>query len=267
MSLFIRLSLLVTFLGFLFFIPSSSHATSDGVTSLEQILSESITVDGGGQFDGLGALGLPHIDNKNISSQEKGAETIVIFLRRVADSLAMLLGAVAIFFIVINAKRIVFSLGAEEKITQAKTNIAWALGALLVVVFSYVIANSMINSVYKIGGTPESMSGPAGNLAPAQQQQPNGKVPQKSSKNNNSSSSMKNSSDKCYFDIQKIDGRYGTETKRAAECDSELAGKHGLEVGNSDSRYRSTNTGYGGKIDSQVKDFQQAFKDNFQKKK
>jgi hypothetical protein len=69
-------------------------------------------------------------------------------IQRVTNYISALAAGIAILFIVINAGKLVLSLGGSDEITSAKKGLTWALGGLGVIMFAFVIAKTVISIVF-----------------------------------------------------------------------------------------------------------------------
>ncbi len=81
---------------------------------------------------------LPVSDNG--APKEALADTIQGFTNVISGFSA----GVAILFIVINAGKLIFAVGSSDEITKAKKGITWSLLGLLLVVFAFIIAKTVI---------------------------------------------------------------------------------------------------------------------------
>lgn len=92
---------------------------------------------------------------------------------RVVNIILGIVGTVAIFFIVNNAWFMVAAGGSEEKITQHKKGLTWAVIGLVLIVLSYSIIRFIIEIPFQAdektatAGASEASGGGAGNAAPA----------------------------------------------------------------------------------------------------
>lgn len=65
-------------------------------------------------------------------------------IRRVSNIILGLAGIVAIYFIITNSWFLILAAGSEEKITQHKKGIAWALLGLVFIILSYSIIRFIV---------------------------------------------------------------------------------------------------------------------------
>lgn len=69
-------------------------------------------------------------------------------IQNIINGLTGIAGGVAILFIVINAAGLVFSVGNTDAISNAKKGLTWACIGLVLIIFSYIIAKTIINLTY-----------------------------------------------------------------------------------------------------------------------
>lgn len=100
------------------------------------------------------------------ASPEGAVTTVASLMQRIADGMAALAAAVAILFVVINGARITFSFGSTEELGKAKKGLIWAAAGLVLIIFAYIIAKSVIALVYS-GADGSSAVGTAYINAPA----------------------------------------------------------------------------------------------------
>lgn len=83
-----------------------------------------------------------------INGQQGVVLGVTSLIQGIANGLAALAGAVAVLFIVINGARMTFSFGDTEALSKARKGLMWSVAGLLLVVFAYVIAKSVVALVY-----------------------------------------------------------------------------------------------------------------------
>jgi uncharacterized membrane protein YgcG len=92
---------------------------------------------------------LPGSSKKDAEAYTNGSpEQLTGMFQNIMNGLAGMAAAVAIFFIVINAMKLTFSAGESDEITNAKKSISWSLAGLLLIIFSYIIAKTIISTTY-----------------------------------------------------------------------------------------------------------------------
>lgn len=88
---------------------------------------------------------------------------VTSLIQGIGGGLAVIAGAVAVLFIVINGAKITFSFGNSEMLSQAKKGLMWSIAGLLLVVFAYVLTKSIVALVYSGEGSG-SASGVRGSM-------------------------------------------------------------------------------------------------------
>ncbi|MCK5460574.1 hypothetical protein KAI58_01160 [Candidatus Gracilibacteria bacterium] len=69
-------------------------------------------------------------------------------IQNIINGLAGVAGGVAVLFVIMNAAKLVFAVGGSDELTKAKKGFTWAAAGLLLVIFSYVIAKTVISLTY-----------------------------------------------------------------------------------------------------------------------
>lgn len=70
-------------------------------------------------------------------------------LHRIVSIILSIAGVIAIFFIIQNAFGLVTSAGGEEKVTQHKKGLMWAIIGLILIILSYSIIRFIIDLTFK----------------------------------------------------------------------------------------------------------------------
>jgi len=111
--------------------------------------------------------GVPGASFSDPNTTPEGAvKTLASLMQRIANGLAAVAAAVAILFVVINGARLTFSFGDSEQLGKAKKGLIWAGAGLVLIIFAYVIAKSVIALTYS-GADGSSAIGNAQVNAPA----------------------------------------------------------------------------------------------------
>lgn len=69
-------------------------------------------------------------------------------MQKLANGLAGIAAAVAIFFVVLNAFRMVTSIGDADTVSKAKRGLLWSAAGLVLIIFSFVIAKTVLYILY-----------------------------------------------------------------------------------------------------------------------
>ncbi len=72
-------------------------------------------------------------------------EKVFSFAGDIIITILQFAGGVAVLFIVINAAKMLLAAGEEDKITEAKTGLLWAIGGLILMILSYTIIEFVVN--------------------------------------------------------------------------------------------------------------------------
>lgn len=78
----------------------------------------------------------------------------IFFTMRIVNAVLGIAGVVAIFFILNNAFYMIASAGSEEKITQHKKGLMWALVGLVLIILSYSIIRFIVSVPFQAGEAP-----------------------------------------------------------------------------------------------------------------
>lgn len=108
--------------------------------------------------------GVPGASLSSGGSPEGAVVAFAVLLQRITDGVAALAASVAILFVVINGARLTFAFGNTEALGKARKGLIWAAAGLVVIIFAYVIAKTVIALVYS-GSDGSAVIGTA-NLAP-----------------------------------------------------------------------------------------------------
>lgn len=83
-----------------------------------------------------------------ISEEETPKEALADTIQAFTNVISGFAAGVAILFIVVNAGKLIFAVGGSDEITKAKKGITWAFLGLLVVMFAFVIAKTVISLTF-----------------------------------------------------------------------------------------------------------------------
>ena len=90
----------------------------------------------------------------------QGFRNNIVF--RITSVLLGIAGIVAVYFIVANGFFLVVSAGQEDKVTQHKKGLMWAIAGLLLIILSYSIISFIINLTFVADqGAPAAEGAPA----------------------------------------------------------------------------------------------------------
>lgn len=155
------------FLGFFIALLSTGSVVSltfaeEGGYSLRDALNQSSGMTEEALNESL--IYLPGADDT--STENKGGVAHLSYtIQKFINGFTALAGAIAVLFIVINGGKMVISAGDSDQLTSAKKGLTWAIAGLLLIIFSYVIAKTVITLTYSgeeysseetVDPTPES---------------------------------------------------------------------------------------------------------------
>ncbi len=83
---------------------------------------------------------------------------VTSLIQGMANGLAAIAAVVAVLFIVINGARMTFSFGDSEALSKSRKGLMWSIAGLLLVIFAYVIAKSVVALVYSGEGVGTASS-------------------------------------------------------------------------------------------------------------
>lgn len=82
------------------------------------------------------------------NNKEEDPSNFTKMIQNIINGLTGIAGGIAILFIVINAAGLVFAVGNSDDISNAKKGLTWSIIGLILIIFAYVIAKTVINLTY-----------------------------------------------------------------------------------------------------------------------
>jgi uncharacterized membrane protein YidH (DUF202 family) len=90
---------------------------------------------------------MPGIKNQDINPTKE----VPLIIQKLINGITLLAGGLAVLFIAVNGFRLTFGAVDSDQISQAKTGLIYGAVGLVVIIFSYIIAKTVIALTYIAG--------------------------------------------------------------------------------------------------------------------
>lgn len=95
--------------------------------------------------------------NDTLNAQDGGAKTgTIVFLQIISGALLYFAAPIGVIMIVLAGFKMVVGGDDSEQVTQAKTNLMWAIVGVLVVIFSYSMVRWILDAILTAGNVATS---------------------------------------------------------------------------------------------------------------
>lgn len=114
------------------------------LTALNTVYAEGVSIPGNLRPRGLPTIDISEPDSGNNAAIYSESKVRGLLIMQFTSVLLSAAGVVSILFIVWNGYSMILAAGKEEKLTEAKKGLTWAIIGLILVILSYSIIRFII---------------------------------------------------------------------------------------------------------------------------